>query len=255
MMEQSMMNMKLKMKKSMILGAAIILAICWAGWNEAASDPVSDRMADFQFMHSYAEQTMRGEWQWMLKHADLYAHAADDEELYNQFIAIVDRLAVEPASGSIIADDHFVQLQHAIGEMELTVRLSKISGGRTYLTMMLSGKNDLSFESIRQQLANVNKTVQAIGIKQPDWNITMQGHVHPNLNKEQLLPSFQYYWNSHVSHVYEDNATVSAVINTPRLSRNSNDAGAVNLQAALHRHSETGEIKLTIGSPMIASGL
>ena len=145
--------------------------------------------------------------------------------------------------------------EYEINGVTVNVSVTGLSGQQqAWLTVKLSLDQADAVESIKNIKKKLDK--QLSGMKmEPFWNYTVQGNVLDSVqaSEEVLWETIETRFTAEQTGSYSDagSTSISYSSNTfSELTPESYSAGS--FQAALHRHSETGQSRLTIGIPAIS---
>lgn len=234
------------MKQVLLLCCTIFFICIWAYEGHRSSREVSD----LQKMMTYAKQYLNEDWHWMLKLGIPYAsNSANSNDLNVQAEEIAKLFDIAPMEDtSSPSNPSSIVRSKQMDGMKIILRLTKLHKNQTYLTVTLAGRSDIPVEKAVAVQAQLTHTLKSIDIE-PKWNLIVQGYTDPNLDWQTIQQDMEMYWKSDFQHIYSEANTVSATMYTPALQRSITEP--INLQAAMHRHSETGDIRVTLGSPLI----
>ncbi|MEI7025818.1 YwmB family TATA-box binding protein [Paenibacillus sp. y28] len=151
--------------------------------------------------------------------------------------------------------------------LRTSLHVTPLPDGRTYMLLSLEGRlGDASAAPWQAQLQLLETEMTALepSGQPPVWNMMVQGEALPRLqnNPDALWSELSSGFDAKVLSRYADSRTVSQTFDSASLSRSASfplqhfstgarQKGTLNLQAALHRDTETGHLRLTLGTPLI----
>ncbi|MCZ8523306.1 MULTISPECIES: YwmB family TATA-box binding protein [Paenibacillus] len=107
---------------------------------------------------------------------------------------------------------------------------------------------------IEEAQTKLSRVLEGMGVK-PHWNVILQGKLKESYaSAEKVNVWLREQLEAQEVERYDDGASVSVSYASPLIEASVQSGGRrLNLQAAVHRSSETGERRLTLGTPVITT--
>jgi hypothetical protein len=160
---------------------------------------------------------------------------------------------------SVLNEHSIYNVEQSVGSLnKATIQMIRVKQSHScYLVVRLvSSVKDDFFQANQWQVEmDVRLTKQGIG---GQWNMMVQGiAADSDVQKDStqaIMKSFLHTVNGKTVESYTDQGTLSLSLYSEQF-RNSikSREHAMNLQAALHRNSITGEMRLTVATPIITA--
>ncbi len=233
--------------------ALVLLASLAATWMTNRKDA---SQSDEKALLAFARPLIAGDATYTLKYNATYEAAGDRQAL----IALGRRL-----SGNLqLPEGRIDRLQgHLLYEtstsgnngMNLTLNLVESDKHSAYLVLTLQDSGSGAFTAIKKRQEEIRRQLQgeaSDGI----WSFSVQGlaapaFVDPQREIDRLAADGM---KAAVVGNYRDSGTVSVTFYSQKLKNHVNSGGKrVNMQMSLHRVTESGKWRLTVGTPLIST--
>lgn len=133
------------------------------------------------------------------------------------------------------------------GSTELIVSAETPESGDT-------GTGGEAASRMEEAQTKLSRVLEGMGVT-PNWNVIVQGKLKADYaSPDKLNGWLQAELRAEAVESYDDGRSVSVSYASPLLEASVQSGGRMlNLQAAVHRSSETGESRLTLGTPVITT--
>jgi hypothetical protein len=242
------------MKKSLLFSFGILLAAGMiAGWAKP-----SDRRSDAETLLSESKSLFQGERKVTVRFCSFDEGAKTGGELLAQGQKVSEALGI-PAAQSVEEKDG-IPVYRTAGETAAdasgTVSLlltGSHDGASGYLIVKLETVSETQNMPVQWQRQTAQR-LEKLGVR-GTWNVMVQGGAAGAGDQpERFMKAAGAAFRAQKLETYSDEGTLSVSFATGMLKDHiRSGAHDVNLQAALHRDSITGQWRLTIGTPIITS--
>lgn len=206
----------------------------------------------------FAESHMSSEWQWSISHTSDY-HARSIHSAFSDMTTIfTQHYPNQPKKiADNVSDRRSFSITWPYDEMVLTVQLNELLHDQIYITVTLSGQavrsTSATTTTIQEEQKRLSSILKQLGVT-PHWHTVIEGIAAKNYESNWV--SFQQdlksFWQTNIQDAYLEEHTANVTMRTNKLNNQVRSGNKrINLQATLHRHSETDTLHLTIGSPLI----
>jgi len=153
------------------------------------------------------------------------------------------------------------------GELPLILRLAELDSGDAYMLISLPFHSETDLIQIKEAQQRVEKQLNSQGIS-PEWRIMLRGEITPGLQgetirtggnldqskAESVLAQVAASLSASQLEAYEDGQSRNVTLHSPYIeTKIQSGDNTVNVQAAVHQHTETGAWTLTLATPVITS--
>jgi hypothetical protein len=241
-----------------LMTAALAAAFCGCSYKSAAGQPAS---ADAGLLMDEAESAMAGDWRLTARHAGDFRPYRDDRELRTQGAETAGKLGLEPSGGMDRAGGVPVFRADGVipGTGRVTLTMAGTKDGRPdYLVVKLEAEGAAARKAAVEWMEQTGKILDELGSK-ADWNVMAQGALNPafageNPPPEAVMGKLALDLGAKPAEQYTDAGTSSVSFTSDRFAVYVRSGrNRIAFQAALHRVTESGEWRLTLGAPLITS--
>ncbi|MDF2723759.1 MAG: hypothetical protein K0Q59_3434 [Paenibacillus sp.] len=255
------------LKRSERVWAVLLLgAIVLGSWltYTGTKRNAEDANAGLEKMLALADRLYSSPYAVVLQHSGPYRTAADDTAFVAMGDGLADALALpkeqltRDAGGHRLYSTTSTPQSSAVPEDgRMTVALSGWEDGMTNVTLRWEAPANLDRTKLALWAEEQIDRLSPTGL-QPDWSVTTEGYIGLMSADavQELRQKISSVYKATVVDSYTDAGSEIVSYLSPLLKqRVRSGSGTVNLQSALRRDSVYGTYRLTLGTPLIASGL
>ncbi|MEB3102317.1 YwmB family TATA-box binding protein [Ferviditalea candida] len=245
-----------KNKGMAILVLFIIMILC--GWNSYSS--TAEQASDAQKLWSFSRQELDGPVGVVMQAGTVFKSFTDSSEFLELGKRTSDLLGLPSGTVQLQEGTHLryeAVLRSQDGITATLIILGMKEGGPTYLFVKVQGREVSSLDPLETLRDRLTAGLRALDLH-PQWNTTIQGVLKAKDGGEAAVRKL---WNRlgqklQASKVesYEDARTSSISYYTPQMKESVRTGSRpMNLQAAVHRVTETNNLRVTLGVPVIVT--
>ncbi|MEV2307550.1 YwmB family TATA-box binding protein [Paenibacillus larvae] len=153
------------------------------------------------------------------------------------------------------------------GGAPLILRLAEMDSGDAYMLISLPFHSETDLIQIKEAQQRVEKQLNSQGIS-PEWRIMLRGEITPGLQgetirtdgnldqskAESVLAQVAASLSASRLEAYENGQSRNVTLHSPYIeTKIQSGDNTMNVQAAVHQHTETGAWTLTLATPVITS--
>lgn len=237
---------------------ALLMIMILGGWDSYASSAAQG--SDGEKLWNFSQQEMDGPVRVVMQAGTVFESYSDSEDFLKLANRASDLLGLPHGSVQLQDGAHlrYETVLPAPYDITATLIIMGVNEGEpTYLFMKVQGQSVSSFDPLETLRDRLNARLQSIGLH-PQWNTTVQGKLKTEGGSEAavrtLWSRLDKAWQASKVESYEDEGTSSISFYTPRMKMSIQSGGRpMNLQVAVHRVTETNDLRVTFGVPIIVT--
>lgn len=179
-----------------------------------------------------------------------------EAQLKQEARSLSNQLGMPSSSEMIdtVQDNTVYTIESKNGANDTVLKLSSLQGEQLYMSLRItcSCETQADFTELYKWMTSLEERLAKQNLNHTG-HIMLQGQT--NLTDKELNPfwaELEKQLKSELVEVYQSGSTVSRSYNSSLLNQTIRSGSKpMNLQTALHQHSESGDWRLTIGTPII----